>query len=502
MPSLRRFRSASTVVCASLTVAAALGLVLPSASSARGHRAIAMADAFLVEETGGWFCPSLKVECGGSDSQSFASRLLQPGNLTPKGPTLYLRAAKARNDCQEGNDQCADLGVPNPTLPCLPSATNTPFCALKSLKDAKVKLGIVISAKRDDSELPRDAGALAWHACQIRKADVHHLYDFMFMDYTFKMKPPAVRQAARLIQRGKVRREGKTVKCDAGGWPHLIINDTTWKPYAPDRYNLDTGAWAHAKRVDAIGRAGIPTNGDSALTRTDLAFVDEVNDLGSRAVLRLEVTPDSSEFAQLRPMLQCSLLGRWARQQAKRAYTFIFPLFAHGASGPPDNHPYNSLVERTFLKQLALIDDPDDAGRCPSARAAAGGPGESGLPLLAPGVAQNVAPPPPPALPAPRAPDVLSREPSNVSCHSARFNGWVNPHGSPTSFHFEYWKRGEVNVRQSTGDGDAGAGTDRVDVARVADGLQRDMPYTGKLIASNAGGRVASDIFSFTTPRC
>jgi len=112
-----------------------------------------------------------------------------------------------------------------------------------------------------------------------------------------------------------------------------------------------------------------------------------------------------------------------------------------------------------------------------------------------------VAPPPPPP-PVVAMPDVLAHEPTNLTCHRARLNGWVNPHGSPTRFHFEYWKRGEPSAAQPSGDGDAGAGTDRVEIARVIDGLVRNTGYTGRLVASNAGGRAVSDIFSFTTPGC
>jgi hypothetical protein len=101
-----------------------------------------------------------------------------------------------------------------------------------------------------------------------------------------------------------------------------------------------------------------------------------------------------------------------------------------------------------------------------------------------------------------RRPDAGREEPSAVTCRSARLNGWVNPHGSPTRFRFEYWRRGS-DERSQAGGGDAGAGDERVDVSRVAEGLEPDTHYSGRLIATNAAGEAASEVFSFTTrPRC
>jgi len=501
MLPLRRLRPhlSLTLVFLSLLM---FGLTVQPAAAAPGPNPVAMGDAFLIDETGGWFCPSLKATCL-SGSQQFASWLLEPGYLTAEGPSpLYLRVAKARNDCEEGQENCSELGVPNPTSPCGPAATNTPFCALMSLKTAGVKLGTVLSAKTDQSDAPRNPSALAWHACQIRKADIHHLYDFMFMDYTFRLKPPDVRDAVRLIQTGKIVRSGRTEDCAAGGWPHLITNDTTWRPRGSRSYSLRTGAWAHAKRLGVIQKPGRPASAGGAFTSIDRAFVKRVNRLGSRAVLRLEVTPDTSEFAALGRKRQCSLLTSWARGQNDLGYSLIFPLFVHGATQPPGDHPYDSVVEGTLARQLELIAHPSRAPLqtgCPSPQPPGYPFGQPPPPL--PPIATPTPPAPPPT-PAPRAPDVASFEPSNLTCHSARLNGWVNPHGSSTSYHFEYWKRGEVNAAQPSGYGDAGAGVDRVDVARVVDGLQRDTGYTGKLMASNIAGRSVSDIFSFTTPRC
>ncbi len=506
-----RYHRLPAAILASLGITL-LALVVGAPATAAPKASISMADAFLVESTGGWFCPSVKVKCldgKAGTSQGFAESLLAPGALKAAGPRLYLRAAKARNDCKKGNEHCANLGVPA-REPCQPGATNTPFCALLSLKQAKVKLGIVISAKRDapkhedpdesdesDKGRPRTPSALAWHACEIRKADVANLYDFIFMDFTFKMKPPQVRKAVTMMKRGEIIDNGKRVKCRAGGWPRVMTNDTTWH-HKNHNYNLNTGAWAHAKRLGLIERDKPATAAGSGLTPNDRAFVERVHAAGSRPVLRLEVTPDTSEFAGLERPVQCSLLTTWALGQRKFDYTLLFPLFVHGVTARMTD-PYNSIVAQTFPLQMELIADPSTAPKsgCPANQLASGSSGQPAEPTTAPVGAT----PPQTAPPAARMPDVLAHEPTNVSCHSARLNGWVNPHGSATRFHFQYWKRGEPAAALGSGDGDAGAGTARVEIARVVDGLTRNTGYTG---ARRVQRRRASPlgIFSFTTPGC
>ena len=187
-------------------------------------------------------------------------------------------------------------------------------------------------------------------------------------------------------------------------------------------------------------------------------------------------------------------------------FASLFPLYNHG-----DTHKktlaYNSFAQGTFQRQLALIANPENpVGTCPSdpADPALSDGDNFSSPLTPPASTPLPPPPPPPPPPAPvvRPPDAGSYEPTNLTCHSARLNGWVNAHGSATTYHFEYWKTGDQSTAQSSGFGNVGAGTDRVPVARVVDGLQRKTQYTGKLMASNAGGRGVSEIFSFTTPGC
>jgi len=525
-PFSRRHRTRA-VMLALLGAATVLALALAGAP-ARAEAKIRMADAFLVDSTGRWFCPGARVDCdpGGvgkpATSKGFAEELLKPGVLN--NTRLYLRAAKARNDCEEGTD-CTTVGVPKgQEQSCQPAASDTPFCALLSLKRAKVKLGIVISAKRDkpgaenfeeakktDVTPPRTPSDLAWQACQIRQADRAHLYDFIFIDYTFKMKYPDTRQAVHMIESGRIIKHGKSARCRDDnhkvlrGWPHVMTNDTTWD-YASNDYDLNTGAWAAAKRLGVIGDDGVAT-ADSVgggFTANDREFVKRVRAVNSQPVLRLEVTPDTHEFAGLEMPLQCSLLKTWAGAQRDLGYTLLFPLFVHGVVNELQHTvPYNSLLEGTFKPQLSLIAHPNKpaAAGCASRAATSSTAGQLSAPAVPPVASTPLAgnPPPPPVV---AVPDVSAHEPTNLTCHSARLNGWVNPHGSPTRFHFEYWKRGEPDAVQPSGDGDAGAGTARAEIARVVDGLVRKTGYTGRLVASNAGGRAVSDIFSFTTPGC
>jgi len=526
MRPFSRYRRTRAVMLTSLG-AAVLALVFASAPAMAAK--ITMADAFLVDSTGHWLCPSNKVDCvpaapGDSTapltSQGFAEELLKHAAVFNKR-RLYLRAAKARNDCHEGSNCAKTVGVPKPKK--CPDARNSPFCALRSLKRANVRLGIVISAKRDhesedfneadqsSTEPHRRPSELAWQACEIRQADRRHLFDFVFIDYTFQMGYPATREAVQLIKHGRIMKDGKSVPCRSndgkhdvlGPWPHVMTNDTTWSyDNKKKNYALTTGAWAHAKRLGVIEDKTAPTQ-TSAFTENDRRFIRRVHDAKSQPVLRLEVTPDTSEFAGLDRPLQCALLNTWAGAQRKSDldYTLLFPLFVHGVTKVLTK-PYNSLFENTFMQQLSLIARPNKSAGCPSDAATAGSPGQLFAPATPPvaSTAPVAGPPPPPPVVA--MPNVLAHEPTNLTCHSARLNGWVNPQGSPTRFHFEYWKRGEPSAAQPSGDGDAGAGTARVEIARVIDGLVRNTGYTGRLIASNAGGRAVSDIFSFTTPGC
>jgi len=479
---------------------------------------IRLADAFLIESTGEWFCPEpseqprTTVKCSGErGSRSFAKALLKRNGLAG----TYIRVAKSRNDCNEPED-CTGIGVPSaPTdTPCVENDERQ-FCVLTALKKKGVRLGIVLGAAKKEvvegPNPPRDVADIAWHACQIKMRDnsgpnQSGLYSFMFLDMASRQRPTKrLKRLVGMIQRGRIiDRAGRTKRCSAGGWPRLITNDTNRDI---SREALATGAWGHAKRLEIVsGGHAAKADRAASLTANDEKFVRVVKGLKARAVLRLEVTPDTSDFSLLKSARQCALLGYWAGQQDRLNYSLIFPLYVHGAGPgeqgepPGGRHPYDSLAERTFPRQLALITRNDrDSAPCPAQQ---GPTANLPAPLLSPVAPGPTAPPPPPPA-AVRAPDVSEQEPTNVMCNRARLHGWVNPHGNAATYHFEYWLRNHPEAPRQVGNGVTGAGLDRVSVTALAEGLQRDTGYTGRLIASNAGGRTVSGIFSFTTAnRC
>ena len=352
-----------------------------------------------------------------------------------------------------------------------------------------------------------------------RKGKGEGFYDFLFLDQA-KFLGPDVTDAVKYINEGMVMTDDGWQRRCGRGWD-VITNDNDWK-----KHSLDTQAWGHAKNYGVAKHFKSLENaakGDRpVLTPDDKLFIKRVNGLNppdgltTGAVLRVEVTKSTDLLARrLTPYQQCTILGAWAQAQTelRGGFASLFPLYNHGDSDKKTK-PYSSFAEFTFLRQLELMADPKPPYRtkCPSSKMTDGSPGDPvanlapGDPLAttAPPPTRAPAQPPPPAVQPPvlRPPDVMSFEPTNLTCHSARLNGWVNPHGSTTTYHFEYWKTGDVNTAQSSGFGDVGAGSNRVPVARVVDGLQRKTQYTGKLMASNAGGRGVSQIFSFTTPGC
>lgn len=368
--------------------------------------------------------------------------------------------------------------------------------ALEALRRLDVKLGVIMGADEDGAEPdPRSVRDLAWHACQISRADTRHLYSFMFLDLTRALSARALKTVVRRIRAGRTA-SGKPcpgVPAANRGWPKLIVNDN-------HTATLRSKPWAHAKRLELLGdkvsarRVRRAANGRaSALLPGDRRFLRRVARLGdgSFAILRFEVTSQTHRFAGLPVAQQCPLLRQWASLQHSAGYALIYPLYVHGI--PNQTTFYDSFMQGTFGLELALID------RYPADAVGNAGGCEVGGPQ--PGASPGGTPPP--AAPAAVAPAVRSLEPSALTCNSARLHGSVNPHGTATSFQFVYWKRGTDDRQQTTGIGSAGAGSDWVDVSRIADGLRPDTGYSARVVATNAVGRSVSDVVSFSTKaRC
>ena len=353
-----------------MAVAATTTLGTGAVTAAAGVPAtLDMADVFLVEQDGDWFCNAGKqannATCpAGHGSRAAALDLL--GELFPGPyPDLYLRVGKARNDCRYrvGGRRCS-TGVPRHA--CRSAADfDSPACALDELSRRGVKLGVVIGAlgAGGRNRLVRD---ITWHACQISLDDTRGYYDFIFLDLAFHLAH-RLPQTVRLIQAGRYSNGAKELPCPHGAAGHRVMtNDTTWKPGRAKNAPLATGAWAHAKRLSLldrendIGALRAAAGGDPsrALTDDDRAFVSAVQAHDSLPVLRFEVPAQTSRFAALEPQLQCQLLARWSSLQAASGYTFIHPIYVHGA-GPAEpaakRTPYDSFAEGTFVPQVGLF---------------------------------------------------------------------------------------------------------------------------------------------------
>ena len=85
-----------------------------------------------------------------------------------------------------------------------------------------------------------------------------------------------------------------------------------------------------------------------------------------------------------------------------------------------------------------------------------------------------------------------------MTAGSATLSATVNPHGSPTSFAFEYGTTtafGSLSAIDSAG---AGGGDQAVSLS--IGGLQPGTTYRYRVVATSAAGTTAGTVMSFTTP--
>jgi hypothetical protein len=378
---------------ATLTVAVAFALSSAAAIAPRTAHAYPdqtpineLADAFLIDK-GQWFCGpgqppdpvSPGVVCPNlTSSPQFARTLIQHLVANPQDTPQLMRVAKARNDCidkpnGQGWTSCETGLPPAATCPTPPGTFSDaqPYCALKDLDDRGVGLGVIVGADTDQAGPDtRGAKEIAFQACEIRKADDAGLFHFMFLDQAFKLPQAQLELAVAKVVRGQ-RFEFSTqtwVPCQAGGWPRLITNDTTWKP-GDGSASLDTDAWGHARHLQLLEGSGWRQEAERAanqesvpaLKQADTDFARAVHRVDAQPVLRFEVTSQSSKFASLGGGDQCQLLKEWARPQQAQDYAFTYPFYVHGLT-PEHVNPYESGKEGTFEFQLGLVDAyaPDD----------------------------------------------------------------------------------------------------------------------------------------------
>lgn len=102
------------------------------------------------------------------------------------------------------------------------------------------------------------------------------------------------------------------------------------------------------------------------------------------------------------------------------------------------------------------------------------------------------------ALAASSAPGVLTGTAFPVLQNEAILHGYVNPHGSDTTYYFQW---GLTTGYGSTGtSASAGSGTKATAVNYTAGGLMPDTTYHFRLVASNSGGTTLGADRTFTTP--
>jgi hypothetical protein len=96
-------------------------------------------------------------------------------------------------------------------------------------------------------------------------------------------------------------------------------------------------------------------------------------------------------------------------------------------------------------------------------------------------------------------PGIYTGAAQSVSYGTATLAGLVNPHGSGTSYYFQYGPTKAYGAQ--TAIADAGAGTSTVKVAIAVSGLQPLTTYHFRLIAVNAGGAATGADRAFTTAK-
>lgn len=103
-----------------------------------------------------------------------------------------------------------------------------------------------------------------------------------------------------------------------------------------------------------------------------------------------------------------------------------------------------------------------------------------------------------PAIP----PTVVTGQPSYISDTKATFSGTVNPHGTATTYHFDYGKTTGYGLR--TNDVVTGPGTAALPVFETPTDLEAKMTYHYRLVATNpaspAGGTLGGDVSFISTP--
>jgi hypothetical protein len=97
------------------------------------------------------------------------------------------------------------------------------------------------------------------------------------------------------------------------------------------------------------------------------------------------------------------------------------------------------------------------------------------------------------------APDASTGEATGVAQSTAKLTGTVNPHGSATTYTFQYGLTSSYGVQ--TTPASAGSGTTAGSVSATLSGLASGTSYHYRIVATNADGQATSGVDrTFTTP--
>lgn len=94
-------------------------------------------------------------------------------------------------------------------------------------------------------------------------------------------------------------------------------------------------------------------------------------------------------------------------------------------------------------------------------------------------------------------PTVQTKDPTNITSTSAKFNGKINSNGSSTAYYFKYGTSSWMNERTSSKTLSASSGETNVSIS--VSGLSSGSHYYVQLYAENSGGSGTGDIYTFDT---
>ena len=95
------------------------------------------------------------------------------------------------------------------------------------------------------------------------------------------------------------------------------------------------------------------------------------------------------------------------------------------------------------------------------------------------------------------SPTVQTKDPTNITSTSAKFNGKINSNGSSTTYYFKYGTSSWMNERTSSKTLSASSGETNVSIS--VSGLSSGSHYYVQLYAENSGGSGTGDIYTFDT---